>query len=162
MMYQFLRSQVCINTAPTLGTDLCVGYSQIEIFDFGGSRCYKKNRNFWYEVVDFDAFILVFSIVNADSFKNIKKWVKKLQSSFLAIPIILVGNKTDLRRNFDVVTLKSPHITLEMGKEMAKEINAAKCVEFSCLHGSGIHSVFNAAVNASYCFKHKPRKTTLS
>ena len=169
LMYQFLRSQVCVNTAPTLGADVNVGYSQIEgvkyklhIFDFGGSRYYEKNRNFWYEVVDFDAFILVFSVVNADSFKNIKKWVKKLQSSFLAIPIILVGNKTDLRRNFDEVTLKSQHITLEMGKEMAKEINAAKYLESSCLHGSGIHSVFNAAVNASYRLKHKPRKTTLS
>jgi len=69
-------------------------------------------------------------------------------------PIILVGNKTDIRSDLirgDISKL----VTTEQGKQFASEANAAMYCECSCKHSSGITNLFETAIVVSYYWKIK-------
>ena len=57
------------------------------------------------------------------------------------IPIVLVGNKIDLRN-------ESEHMTIEEGQALAKTIKAKDYRECSAKQGTGISEVFSAAIKA--------------
>jgi len=105
-----------------------------------------------------DACIIVFAVDNPASYENVMcKWFPEVNYFCKNIPIILVGNKTDLRT--DPSTLRKffrrrqKPVTTEMGKQLARKINAVKYVECSCVDGTGVEYVFEQAVWASICRK---------
>eukprot|EP00761_Pharyngomonas_kirbyi_P008932 gb/GECH01008944.1/.p1 GENE.gb/GECH01008944.1/~~gb/GECH01008944.1/.p1 ORF type:complete len:175 (+),score=15.48 gb/GECH01008944.1/:1-525(+) len=101
-----------------------------------------------------NVFILVFSVVDPDSVNNVReKWFRELRNYAPKIPIILVGSKADLRENRRTVqSLESQGQTpVDMfeGTKMAKEIGAVEYVQCSAKNGTGLHSVFEKAINAA-------------
>ena len=128
----------------------------LEIFDFSyryfGSNKILKSYN------GVDAVILVFSVVEPDSFNVVTKSVFPRNQTFddvpeYPIPIFLIGNQTDLRKDPKTLTNlakqgKRP-ITYEMGEQLAREINADKYLECSSSDGNGITDTFEEIVWAS-------------
>ena len=72
------------------------------------------------------------------------QWMNELPKSKddgTPIPIVLVGNKIDLRN-------ESEHMTIEEGQALAKTIKAKDYRECSAKQGTGISEVFSAAIKA--------------
>ena len=93
-----------------------------------------------------DVFLLVFSVNDFQSCRNVvTKWIPEIESSFPTVPIILVGNKTDLREK------DNKTVTTEMGKQLARDIKAEAYFECSCLDGRTtiIEEIFKAATRAA-------------
>jgi Ras-related C3 botulinum toxin substrate 1 len=116
------------------------------LWDTSGSSDYDKMRPLSYPGTD--CFILCFSINDKDSFEHVKsKWVPEIKAHTTdEIPFLLVGTKLDLRD--DDNDNKDRLISVEQGKDLAKEINASDYVECSALTQNNLKGVFEAIVKA--------------
>ena len=78
--------------------------------------------------------ILVYDITNKTSFKNLKKWLGDLDKYCGKVPIILVGNKSDLNTDRKIST--------NLGSELAEETKI-EFLETSAKSGNKVKDVFN-------------------
>ena len=98
-----------------------------------------------------NVFILCFSVVNPDSFHNVKqKWLEELKKAAPDTPYILVGTKTDLRKDEETLQKlkdkgKEP-ISKSQGEKRAKEIKAKFYVECTARDIKTVNEVFQKAV----------------
>ena len=102
---------------------------QVTIHDTNSQDQYYPLRKIYYK--DASAIIICFSVVDRESFKNVKKkWYPEVHRKCPKLPIILVGTKIDLRSNKDVVdqleSNNSRPVTYAEGLEMKKKIKAYK------------------------------------
>ncbi|XDV16207.1 hypothetical protein PO909_016023 [Leuciscus waleckii] len=100
-----------------------------------------------------DVFLICFSLVDPDSFENIRaKWFPEVRHHCPNTPIILVGTKLDLRDDKDTTEelkeKKQTPITYKQGLAMATETGAVKYLECSALTQMGLKTVFDEAVRA--------------
>ena len=100
------------------------------LFDTAGQEAFEQLRPMSYP--DSEVILLCFSIDNKDSFDNIKeKWIPEIKQYCPKVPLILVGNKIDLRSD------NQKSIKYEDGISMANQIGA--CTYLEC------------SANAKYC-----------
>jgi len=96
-------------------------------------------------------FVVCFSVVHPDSFHNVKqKWLEELRKAAPDTPYILVGTKTDMREDEEVIKKlqekgKEP-ITTKVGKKRAKEIKARLYLECSAKDVESVNEVFRQAI----------------
>ena len=91
-----------------------------------------------------DVFLICFPVTQPKLYEGIRtKWYPELKTRNPDVPIILVGTKTDLRRES-----VSGDISREQGLKLAKKIGAWKYVECSAFLNVGLKAVFNEAVKA--------------
>ena len=96
------------------------------------------------------AIILVFFVNDCQSYNNIAaKWFPVVKLHCPSASVILVGSKTDLREKCNKT------VTTEMGKQLAREINAVAYFECSFRDGrtATIERIFETATRASYFVK---------
>ena len=105
-----------------------------------------------------DAVILVFSVIEPDSINATSKSVVRQIRKFddvpeYPIPIILIGNQTDFRNDYETLSDLSQQgkrpITFEIGEHLARETNAVKYLECSSSDEMGIANVLEEVVWAS-------------
>ena len=106
---------------------------------------------------------MCFSIDSPDSLENIpEKWTPEVRHFCPTVPIVLVGNKKDLR--FDDVTRrelaksKQEPVKTEDGRAMAEKIGAYAYLECSAKLNEGAREVFETATRAALQTKKKGRK----
>jgi GTPase SAR1 family protein len=93
---------------------------------------------------------MCFSVDNPDSYLNVQdKWAPEIKKYCPKVPIILVGNKIDLRNDKNVIkslmkTKREP-IKHEQGLEMANKIGACTYLECSAKRKEGIQVIFETA-----------------
>jgi len=129
------------------------------LWDTAGQEDYDRLRPLSYP--NTDVFLICFSVVNPSSFENVSsKWYKELSVSDAVgahvtsgkIPIVLVGTKMDLRDNEDVKAKLERQgqmpISIEQGKQLAEQINAAAYMECSAKSQMGVKGVFDTAIKA--------------
>merc|ERR1712186_110654 len=85
-----------------------------------------------------DVFLVCFSVISSSSFENVKtKWVPEIQHHAPNVPILLVGTKSDLRKDDSTIKQLSSRnqqmVTVESGHKMGKEIGAVNFLECSAL-----------------------------
>ncbi|KAJ5069994.1 small g-protein ras2 [Anaeramoeba ignava] len=105
----------------------------INILDTEGEDEYSTIIESWIKFSQ--GFILVYSVIDRDSFKKINFWNEKIQN-FLKnenYPKILVGNKNDL--------ITEKQVSTEEGKELANKLNC-KFIETSAKNGENIKQLF--------------------
>jgi small GTP-binding protein len=78
--------------------------------------------------------IVVFDITQRSSFTSVPDWVTMLTENVTDCPIVLVGNKVDLRDDGTV--------TWQEGEDLRLRINAGSYVETSALTGQNIEALF--------------------
>jgi GTPase SAR1 family protein len=102
-----------------------------------------------------DVLIIVYSASDRWSFQSLEFWLKEASSTIESLPpIIIVGNKTDLRSDSDD-DAEEPPISRDEGfvfaEELAKNLgedgrlHPIAFLETSCLTGEGVEDVFKTA-----------------
>lgn len=109
--------------------DIEVDGKQVELalWDTAGQEDYDRLRPLSYP--DTDVILMCFSIDSPDSLENIpEKWTPEVRHFCPAVPIILVGNKKDLRTDQltikELAKMKQRPVSCEEGRAMAEKINA--------------------------------------
>jgi len=128
------------------------------LWDTAGQEDYDRLRPLSYPQTD--VFLVCFSVISTSSFENVKtKWVPEIQHHAPNVPILLVGTKTDLRKDENTITQLNSRqksmVTIEAAQGMAKEIGAVNFLECSALTQEGLKQVFDDAIRAAMT---KPKK----
>lgn len=115
----------------------------MNLWDTAGQEDYDRLRPLSYPQTD--VFLICFSLVLPTSFEHVKqKWYPEISHHCPGVPIILVGNKMDLRDELEDLH-PSQVITYTQGLAMAKKIEAIKYIECSAKTGKGLKDVFHTA-----------------
>ncbi|XP_032948131.1 rho-related GTP-binding protein RhoC isoform X2 [Rhinolophus ferrumequinum] len=106
---------------------------------------------------------MCFSIDSPDSLENIpEKWTPEVKHFCPNVPIILVGNKKDLRHDEhtrrELAKMKQEPIRSEEGRDMANRINAFGYLECSAKTKEGVREVFEMATRAGLQVRKNKRR----
>jgi len=143
--------------------DIEVDGKQVELalWDTAGQEDYDRLRPLSYP--DTDVILMCFSIDSPDSLENIpEKWTPEVKHFCPNVPIILVGNKKDLRNDdntkYELQKMKQEPVKVEQGKEMSEKINAFEYLECSAKSKEGVRIVFETATRAALQVKKKKKR----
>jgi len=125
---------------------------ELALWDTAGQEDYDRLRPLSYP--DTNVILMCFSIDSPDSLENIpEKWVPEVRHFCPNIPIVLVGNKKDLRNDEETIrTLaknKQKPVTEQEGQKMAETINAKAYMECSAMTKLGVQQVFETATRCA-------------
>jgi len=130
---------------------------ELALWDTAGQEDYDRLRPLSYP--DTDVILMCFSIDSPDSLENIpEKWTPEVKHFCPNVPIILVGNKKDLRNDPNTIKelskMKQEPVKPEEGRAMAEKINAFAYLECSAKSKEGVREVFETATRAALqvCF----------
>jgi len=131
---------------------------ELEMWDTAGQEDYDRLRPLSYP--DTNVILLCYSIDAPDTLENIPdRWIPELKHFCPKIPIVLVGNKKDLRKDPETIQQlgrnKQEPISTEEGRDMATNIGAFAFLECSARTKEGVREVFEAANRAALI---KPRR----
>eukprot|EP00835_Amoeboradix_gromovi_P001680 NODE_82_length_22708_cov_0.383476.p9 type:complete len:216 gc:universal NODE_82_length_22708_cov_0.383476:11303-10656(-) len=98
-------------------------------FDTAGQERFSKLTSSYYR--NAQGVLLVFDLSNKETFTSLDKWYKELQAYCPSVPIVVVGNKSDQKRE----------ITRQEATKYAESINATY-VEVSAKTNLNINEVF--------------------
>jgi len=145
--------------------DIEVDSKQVELalWDTAGQEDYDRLRPLSYP--DTDVILMCFSIDSPDSLENIpEKWTPEVRHFCPSVPIILVGNKKDLRNDSttmrELSKMKQSPVTLDEGMAMADKIGAYGYMECSARTKDGVRDVFELATKAALQTKKRKKKST--
>jgi len=121
------------------------------LWDTAGQEDYDRLRPLSYPQTD--VFLCCFSIANPASLENIRaKWMLELNYHCPGVPVLLVGNKVDLRDDHTTIekleAKRQRMLQYEDGQNLARELGAIAYVECSALTQQGLKNVFDTAIRA--------------
>ena len=126
----------------------------LSLYDIGAQKYFKRFRRTYYQGTQ--ASFIVYDITNRETFENIRNWINELEEFIenKELPIIIVGNKTDLTGQRQVST--------QEGVELANELSATRCykishIETSALSGENIEDAFTL-ISYHFIMKSKERE----
>ncbi|TMS15965.1 Rho-related GTP-binding protein RhoA-C [Larimichthys crocea] len=144
--------------------DIEVDGKQVELalWDTAGQEDYDRLRPLSYP--DTDVILMCFSVDSPDSLENIpEKWTPEVKHFCPNVPIILVGNKKDLRNDEhtrrELAKMKQEPVKYEDGKDMANRISAYGYQECSAKTKDGVREVFEMATRAALQAKKRGKKS---
>ncbi|NWR82132.1 RHOF protein, partial [Centropus unirufus] len=117
-----------------------------------GQEDYDRLRPLSYS--DANVVLICFDVTNPSSLHNIlTKWYPEVTHFCQGIPVLLVGCKTDLRRDQEVLRkLQEGHqepISYQEGEAMARQIHAVSYLECSARYQENIGDIFTTACGAA-------------
>lgn len=125
---------------------------ELALWDTAGQEEYDRLRVLSYPEVNI--LLVCFAINSPASLDNVvDKWVPEVSHFCQDVPFILVGLKSDLRKNADNTgetipgaTKSKVNISVDQAKSVAARIGANRYMECSARESEGISEVFNTAV----------------
>ena len=130
----FNHEEISSSSAQFISKTIKVNEESIkfDIWDTAGQEKFRALAKIFYK--DAQVIVLVYEIINKDSFEAIKNyWYKESSENSTADIFFVVGNKSDLYEN--------EQVSDEEGKKFAKEINAIFKLT-SALSNTGIDRLF--------------------
>uniref|UniRef100_A0A3B4AKH8 Ras homolog family member V n=1 Tax=Periophthalmus magnuspinnatus TaxID=409849 RepID=A0A3B4AKH8_9GOBI len=123
---------------------------QLHVLDTAGSEDYARLRLLAYP--DTNVVVICFSISDPLSYRSVTQtWLPDINLNCPKAPILLVGTKSDLRNNKEVLEkLKEKHLSTinqQQGLALAKQIKAAGYFECSSMHQEGLDEIFEKAAH---------------
>eukprot|EP00056_Hartaetosiga_gracilis_P000701 m.40031 g.40031 ORF g.40031 m.40031 type:complete len:195 (-) comp10313_c0_seq1:609-1193(-) len=135
-------------------SDLVVDGKQIELalWDTAGQEDYDRLRPLAYP--DSHVIVICYSVDNPDSLENVlEKWHPEVVHFCPKVPIVLVGNKCDLRDDKDTITrlarLSQKPVSHGEGGNVAEKIGAFSFLECSAKTGENVRNLFETAARAT-------------
>ena len=116
----------------------------LDAIDTSGEPEYDQLNTITYKHAQI--FIFCFSLSSSTSLENIKlKWYPKIYQHSPGTPIVLVGTKSDERKNGKLKTTTLPEsiVTSDEGKKVARSLHVAAYFECSALEYKGIWELFD-------------------
>ena len=131
---------------------------ELVLWDTAGQESYDRLRPLSYP--DTDVILMCFSIDNPDSLANIAEtWAPEVRHFCPNVPVILVGNKKDLRNDEyikrELSKTKQKPVTSDEGSLMRDRIEAYGYLECSAKTREGVRDVFEMAAKAALKNKKK-------
>ena len=104
---------------------------KLQIWDTGGQERFQYVRPLYYRGAM--GAILLFDLTNRESFDHIPKWIEEVKNNAGEIPMLLVGNKSDL--------LNERSVSRQEAEAFAREFQLYY-IESSAKDGTGVGDVF--------------------
>ena len=116
----------------------------LQLWDTAGQEDYDRLRPLSYPGTQ--VFLLCFSTIYRASYENCEnRWIPELQHHCPNAPIVLVGNKIDLREDGN-----PDHVTPAEGEKLAKKLGAVGYVESSAKTMTNVNGVMDVAIRYDY------------
>ncbi|XP_028376061.1 transforming protein RhoA-like [Phyllostomus discolor] len=121
---------------------------ELALWDTAGQEDYNRLRALAYP--NTDVVLMCFSIASPASFENIPEiWTPEVKHFCPDVPIVLVGNKKDLRNRRKLGRSWQEPVKPEQGRAMARRIGAFGYAECSAKTKDGVREVFEMATRAA-------------
>ncbi|XP_076445476.1 ras-like GTP-binding protein RHO [Babylonia areolata] len=181
LLYRFAHDEFFTSYVPTV-FDVeakTVHYKEKEVqlvmYDTAGQETYDRLRPLSYD--ETDVALLCFSLDNPDSLENVLlNWLPEVRYFCGNIPILLVGNKKDLRQAAELHGIadqadlnentkrtkkrtSKAMVSFGEGQAVGTRAGAVAYFETSALTGEGTDAVFEAVVRAGMEIKVKKGKS---
>ncbi|OCT98407.1 hypothetical protein XELAEV_18010639mg [Xenopus laevis] len=131
-------------------TTITIGNKEIflHLYDTAGQEDYDRLRPLSYQ--DVNLVLICYDVTNPTSFDNVLiKWYPEVNHFCRGVPIVLIGCKTDLRKDKERLrklrTSQQEPITYFQGEDTCKSIQAVEYLECSAKYQENIDNVFREA-----------------
>lgn len=140
LLRKYIKNQFETDYLPTVGVNISKqnvhhkgkDYNLL-IWDLAGQPQFFLLHKVYYNGAN--AVIIMFDLTQSASFTNIKNWHKEIVKYNLKdIPIILVGNKTDLKKERKIIK--------PMADSLMEQLDISVYFETSALDGNHVNAVF--------------------
>ena len=113
LVYRFIENKFRENYKSTLGVNLLkkdmeideYGGVSAQIWDLGGQESFKSLRQLYLEGAN--GALLVYDMTSKKSFEKLDEWVQSFREARDDAPIILIGNKSDLKKQIKITESES-------------------------------------------------------
>ena len=150
LIYRYIDNTFTLNYLSTIGIDSKVKKIKlkngedvkVKLFDTAGQERFKSITTNYIKKAN--GILLVYDITDETSFKKIEAWHQNLSSdSNNILPIVLIGNKSDL--------VEERVVSTEDGEELAQKLKIENhFFETSCQSGKNVHEAINDLVQQIY------------
>lgn len=147
LITRYTRNEFNLNLKSTIGVEFCTKsivvddkIVKIQFWDTAGQERFRAITSSYYRGTH--GIIVVFDITNSNSFDNVENWMQEIYNNVKKnIPILLVGNKSDLEHK--------RVIPIEKSIELANKYNL-QFVEMSALSCKNINSGIQELIKNVY------------
>jgi len=146
--FRYAHDKFQENYKMTIGVDFTIKLIDFEnkvikcqIWDTGGQERFSKIRPLYYRGAL--GGLIVYDVTQRESFENLKKWLEEVKKNCRNIPLIIVGNKIDLKEDREVTKREGKAYAKKLSEELEREI---PYLETSAKTGETIKQVFNELV----------------
>lgn len=143
-------------------TTISLGGKEIKLnlYDTAGQEDYDRLRPLSYQ--EANMVLVCFDVTNPTSFDNVLiKWFPEVRHFCREIPVILIGCKTDLRKDKECTrklkALNQDPITYTQGEETRQQMNADLYLECSAKYQENVEDIFKEATKKALAFMRKQR-----
>ncbi len=117
LVYRFIENKFRENYKATLGVNLLKkdmdigGYGGVsaQIWDLGGQESFKSLRSLYLEGAN--GALVIFDMTDTNSFERLDEWIQDFRSARGDAPIILIGNKSDLKNQIKITEKEASEFT---------------------------------------------------
>ncbi|MHA1669884.1 MAG: Rab family GTPase [Promethearchaeota archaeon] len=143
LVYRFIENKFRDNYKSTLGVNLLKkdlnlkGYGDIvvQIWDLGGQESFKSLRKLYLEGAN--GALLIFDISHRKSFEKLRDWIQDFKLAREDEPLLLIGNKNDLKDKNQISDKEATEFAKEFGMEF---------ISTSAKTGTNVEEAFNKMV----------------
>ncbi|XP_036972280.1 rho-related GTP-binding protein RhoF [Acanthopagrus latus] len=143
-------------------TTISLGGKEIKLnlYDTAGQEDYDRLRPLSYQ--EANLVLICFDVTNPTSFENVLiKWFPEVRHFCRDIPVILIGCKTDLRKDKECTrklkAMNQDPITYTQGEETRQQMNAELYLECSAKYQENVEDIFREATKRTLAFNRKHR-----
>ncbi|XP_051971831.1 rho-related GTP-binding protein RhoF [Xyrauchen texanus] len=133
---------------------------QLNLYDTAGQEDYDRLRPLSYQ--DVNLVIICYDVTNPTSFENVTiKWFPEVRHFCKDAPIVLIGCKTDLRKDKErtrkLKALDLAPITYLQGEETQKQMNAEIYLECSAKYRENVEDIFRETTKRALAARSKAK-----
>ncbi|XP_068562246.1 rho-related GTP-binding protein RhoF [Cebidichthys violaceus] len=143
-------------------TTISLGRKEIKLnlYDTAGQEDYDRLRPLSYQ--EADLILVCFDVTNPTSHENVLiKWHPEVKHFCRDTPVILIGCKTDLRKDKECArklkAMNQAPITYTQGEETRQQMNAELYLECSAKYQENVEDVFREATKRTLAFNRKQK-----
>ncbi|KAI1882395.1 hypothetical protein AGOR_G00250250 [Albula goreensis] len=134
---------------------------RLNLYDTAGQEDYDRLRPLSYQ--DASLVLVCYDVTNPTSFDNVLiKWYPEVNHFCRGVPIILIGCKTDLRKDKEktrkLKAMDLAPITYTQGEETGQQIGAELYLECSAKYREHVEDIFREAAKRALAAKRKARQ----
>ncbi|XP_074829212.1 rho-related GTP-binding protein RhoF-like isoform X7 [Natator depressus] len=152
-------------------TSITVGNKEVilNLYDTAGQEDYDRLRPLSYQ--NTNMVLICYDVMNPTSYDNVLiKWYPEVSHFCRGVPLILIGCKTDLRKDKEhlrkLMSSEQEPITYTQGEATCQQMKAQAYLECSAKCRENIEDVFkeatNIALNAMKKAKHRKKRKRCS
>lgn len=133
---------------------------RLNLYDTAGQDDYDRLRPLSYQ--EANLILVCFDVTNPNSFENVLiKWFPEVKHFCRDVPVILIGCKTDLRKDKECArklkAMNQVPITYTQGEEIRQQMNAELYLECSAKYQENVEDIFREATKRALAFNKKRR-----